>query len=118
MHEMALMGDILNIIQEDIQNRNFTKVTKVELIVGELSNAMPDALEMAFDIYKTDGLDISFLDKNSQLIIVKEKAIAQCTVCSEEYIPDHKLAFCPNCEIPTGRLISGETFKIKSYEGS
>jgi hydrogenase nickel incorporation protein HypA/HybF len=116
MHELALMGDILNIIQEDLQKRNFSKVTKIELIVGDISNAMPDALEMAFDIYKTQS--IPFLDKESTLTIYREAAKAKCYICGEEYIPNQKLALCPNCKIPSGELISGETFKVHSYEGS
>lgn len=116
MHEMALMGDILNIIQDDIQKRSFSKVTKIELIVGDISNAMPDALEMAFDVYKTQS--IPFLDKESKLVIIREEAKAKCYICDTEYIPEQKLALCPNCKIPSGQLISGETFKVYSYEGS
>lgn len=115
MHEMALMGDILNIIQDDIEKRNFSKVVKVELIVGDISNALPDALEMAFDIYKTQS--IPFLDKDSQLEIIREEARAKCFICDLEYRPDQKLAVCPKCNIPSGQLISGETFKVHSYEG-
>lgn len=116
MHEMALMGDILNIIQEDIKKRSLTKVTKVELTVGDISNAMPDALEMAFDIYKTQS--IPFLPKDCELIIHREEAKAKCYICDFVYIPEQKLAVCPNCKVPSGQLISGETFKVHSYEGS
>lgn len=116
MHEVALMGDILNIIEQDIQKRKISKVTKIELIVGDICNALPDALEMAFDMYKTQA--IPFLDKDSKLIIIREEAKAKCYICADEYIPDQRLAVCPNCQIPSGQLISGETFKVYSYEGS
>ncbi|OIJ15777.1 hydrogenase nickel incorporation protein HypA [Anaerobacillus arseniciselenatis] len=116
MHEMALMGDILKIIGEDVQKRNFSKVEKIELIVGEVSNAMPDALEMALEIYKTQS--IPFLDKNTKLVIINEEAKARCCVCESEYIPEKRLSVCPTCCIPSGELISGETFKVYSYEGS
>lgn len=116
MHELALMGDILNIINEDLQKRQFSKVTKIELIVGDISNALPDALEMAFDIYKTQS--IPFLDKDCQLIIIREEAKARCVICELEYCPEKKLAVCPNCGVPSGHLISGETFKVYSYDGS
>jgi hydrogenase nickel incorporation protein HypA/HybF len=116
MHEMALMGDILNIIQDDLQQRKCSKVTKIEVIVGDICNAMPDALEMAFDIYKTQS--IPFLDAESKLVLIREEAKAKCYICEEEYVPDQKLALCPNCKIPSGQLISGETFKVYSYEGS
>ena len=45
MHEMALMGDILQLVHEDAAARGIEKIEKIELMVGEISNAMPDALE-------------------------------------------------------------------------
>lgn len=115
MHEIALMGDILNLIGDDAKKRDIKKVKKVELIVGELSNALPDALEMAFDVFKTRNID--FLDKDSELIIISEKAKARCAICGLEYFPDQRVAMCPECHFPSGELIEGETLKVKSYTG-
>lgn len=115
MHELALMGDILNLIKEDLENSNIKKVKKIELIVGDLCNALPDALEMALDMYKTQEID--FIDKNTELIIIREKAKALCTVCNLEYDIDYKISICPICDMPSGRIIEGETFKISSYNG-
>ncbi|KXG44443.1 hydrogenase maturation nickel metallochaperone HypA/HybF [Tepidibacillus decaturensis] len=116
MHEMALMGDILHLIEEDAKKRNIKKVEEVDLIVGELSNALPDALEMAFDVYKSQGID--FLDKNAKLTIIHEKAKAICVICELEYMPEQRIAVCPACNFPSGKLIAGETFKVKSYKGN
>lgn len=115
MHEMALMGDILKIVGTSAEKQKIHKVRKVHLIVGDLSNALPDALELAFDIYKRQG--VSFLDEQSELVIKREAAKAVCAICETEYIPDQRIAVCPECHIPTGKLISGETFKVDSYEG-
>lgn len=115
MHELALMGDILNLIGEDAKKQKIAKVNKVELIVGDLSNALPDALEMAFDMHKNQGID--FLDKDAKLIIIHEKAKAKCVLCEHEYEPDYHISVCPKCNMPSGKLIEGETFKINSYDG-
>lgn len=116
MHEMALMGDILDLVKKDAISRDIKKIDKIELVVGELSNALPDALEMAFDVFRARG--ISRLSVQAQLIIIKESAIAKCTVCEHEYKPEARLSICPKCELPSGRLTAGETFKVQSYEGS
>ncbi|WP_071459883.1 hydrogenase maturation nickel metallochaperone HypA/HybF [Bacillus massilinigeriensis] len=115
MHEMALMGDILQIIQEDAAGKGIEKIQKVELIVGDISNALPDALEMAFEIFKEQNLH--FFEKGARLVIHREEAKAECILCGKEYIPDQKLAFCPDCSMPSGKMVSGETFQILSYEG-
>ncbi|MBT9252748.1 MAG: hydrogenase maturation nickel metallochaperone HypA [Brockia lithotrophica] len=115
-HELALMGDILNLIAEDMKVRGLSKVLKIELIVGELSNAMPDALEMAFDIHK--AMKSPILDESSELVIIREEARMKCVFCGHEYTPDNRVALCPNCGMPGGKIISGETLKVLSYEGS
>ncbi|MCF6092737.1 hydrogenase maturation nickel metallochaperone HypA [Microaerobacter geothermalis] len=116
MHEMALMGDILNLVLRDATQRGIKEVNRVSLTVGELSNAMPEALEMAFDIFKAQGIER--ISRNAQLTIIHEPAWARCTICEKEYKPDRRIAVCPSCSLPTGKLISGETLAIESYEGS
>ncbi|WML32350.1 hydrogenase maturation nickel metallochaperone HypA [Neobacillus sp. OS1-32] len=116
MHEMALMGDIVQLIEEDATAQGITKIEKVELIVGEISNAMPDALRMAFEIFRDQNLH--FFSRDAQLVIHTEEAKAQCVLCGTQYRPRQKIALCPECKIPSGKLLSGETFQILSYEGS
>lgn len=115
MHEMALMGDILNLVQEDALTRNIKKLKMIELIVGELSNAMPDALRMAFAIYKEQNP--ALFTKDAELRIVFEKAEAECIFCHTKYQPDMKISICPTCQMPSGKIIAGETFQVLSYEG-
>lgn len=115
MHEIALMGDILDLVSRDAHERGIRKVRHVRLTVGELSNAMPDALEMAFDIFKAQGVEI--LEAEAKLSIQIEEARAVCVLCEQEYKPDRRLALCPRCSLPTGKITSGETFSVQSYEG-
>lgn len=116
MHEMALMGDIMQLVHEDAASRGIEKVEKIELIVGEISNAMPDALRMAFDIFRDQNLHL--FTAGAELIIHIEEAKATCVICGREYRPDMKIALCPSCHIPSGEVLAGETFQILSYEGS
>lgn len=114
-HEVALMGDILNLVAEDMRERGLSKVLRLELLVGTLSNAMPDALEMAFEIHK--AMNAPILTEQSALTIHIEEARARCVFCEHEYLPDHRIALCPNCGMPGGKLTAGEVLKVLSYEG-
>jgi hydrogenase nickel incorporation protein HypA/HybF len=116
MHEMSLMGDILQLVQEDAALRGINHINKVDLIVGEISNALPDALQMAFEIFRDQNLHL--FSENAQLLIHVEAAMAICVICGMEYHPKQKIALCPNCQIPSGKIQSGETFQVLSYEGS
>ena len=116
MHEMSLMGDILQLVQEDAAKRNIVQIKKIELIVGEISNAMPDALLMAFEIFRDQNLHL--FSHTAQLIIHIEEAKAECVICGLTYHPTQKIALCPNCNIPSGKILAGEIFQILSYEGN
>jgi hydrogenase nickel incorporation protein HypA/HybF len=116
MHEMALMGDILELVCEDSAEKGLHKIEKVELIVGEIANAMPDALRMAFDIFREQHRH--FFTDQAELVIHIEEAEAECVLCGEKYRPDHKIALCPNCNVPSGKVLTGESFQVLSYEGS
>jgi hydrogenase nickel incorporation protein HypA/HybF len=116
MHEMALMGDILQLVHEDAAARGIGKIEKIELIVGEISNAMPDALRMAFDIFRDQNLHL--FGEDAELVIHIEQAKAVCVLCGSEYRPELKIALCPSCHVPSGKVLEGETFQVLSYEGS
>lgn len=116
MHEMSLMGDILQLVHEDAASKGIERIEKVEIIVGEISNAMPDALWMAFAIFREQNPDL--FSEAAELVIHLEEAKAECVLCGSQYKPDQKIALCPSCLIPSGKVISGETFQVLSYEGS
>ncbi|NRD80473.1 hydrogenase maturation nickel metallochaperone HypA [Bacillus sp. BRMEA1] len=116
MHEISLMGEILQLVQEDAAEKGINKIEKVELMVGEIFNAMPDALRMAFDIFRDQNQHL--FHKDAKLVIHIEKAEAECVLCRKLYQPSQKLALCPVCQIPSGKILSGETFQVLSYEGS
>ncbi|MCT8139180.1 hydrogenase maturation nickel metallochaperone HypA [Anaerobacillus sp. CMMVII] len=115
MHEMSLMSEILNIVSEDAKQRRFTKVERIDVIVGDLSNVLPDALEMAFFYMQKQGMCL--IDDQTELRIIREVAKANCQTCQLEFVPDYRIALCPICQLPNGVLVSGETFKVESYEG-
>lgn len=116
MHELALMGDVLDIVEKDARRRGFSAVTNVTLLVGTLAGALPDALDMAFAMFKAEGT--TMLAKDAVLTIVQEEAKAYCPLCGSTYVPEQRLAVCPACAVPSGRLLAGETFQVQTYEGS
>ncbi|CAM3205782.1 hydrogenase maturation nickel metallochaperone HypA [Sporolactobacillus spathodeae] len=117
MHEMGLMEDALELVAEDAEKHAFQSVDKISLIVGDLSNVLPDALRFAFDAFRESG-QIPILSQQASLEIIPEKGLAKCAVCGITYEPNAFIATCPECGMPFGVLLAGETFKIESYEGS
>lgn len=116
MHEMSLMYEIINLVSEDAKSRGFKNVKKIEVVVGDLSNVLPDALELAFFYFRRDGLDL--IDENTELNIIREVAKSKCNSCEFEFETYFQIALCPKCGIPNCELVSGESFRVESYEGS
>ncbi|WP_044641134.1 hydrogenase maturation nickel metallochaperone HypA/HybF [Risungbinella massiliensis] len=115
MHEMSLMSEIVKLVSDDASLKGFKNIENIEVIVGELSNVLPDALELAF--YYFQRKRIGMINENTQLHIKREKAKAKCQTCQLEFEPDYQIALCPECKLANCLLISGETFRVESYEG-
>lgn len=116
MHEMSLISEIIQIVSEDAAARGFKKVNRIDVIVGDLSNVLPDALELAFLFFQRQ--EGSVINEGTKLHIIREEAKARCQSCKCEFCPDYRIALCPECGIPGSLLVSGETFRVESYEGS
>ncbi len=116
VHEMSLMADTLNIILTNAEEKGIHQVEKVVLLVGEFSNAMPESLEMAFDIYRHQGVE--GLSPDAVLEIIREEGWAECTVCHHQFKPEMGIVLCPQCGLPSGKLLKGEKLQVVSYEGS
>lgn len=115
MHEMSLVESTLAMVRDLASKEHITKITEVCLGVGELSGAMPDALTFAFEALKKVETYSMFSQAN--LTIEWEEALAECVECGTSYHPDRKILLCPQCQLPTGKLISGENLQVLYFEG-
>lgn len=110
------MSEILHIVSEDASTRKITQVHEITVIVGDLSNVLSDALELAFLYFQKQGLTL--INENTKLQIIREVAKAKCQNCLLEFEPDYQIAFCPKCNVPNCLLVAGEKFQVESYKGS
>ncbi|WP_066173694.1 hydrogenase maturation nickel metallochaperone HypA [Bacillus marinisedimentorum] len=116
MHEMSLMSEIVQLVSEDAEARGFARVDRIEVVIGDLSNVLADALELAFFHFRKEGRGL--LAQESELKMIREPAAAKCQACMHEFEPDYRIALCPVCGYTDCFLLAGETFRVESYEGS
>ncbi|MDM5315420.1 hydrogenase maturation nickel metallochaperone HypA [Fictibacillus sp. b24] len=115
MHEMSLAMDIITAITEDARMRKINYISRIDVIIGDLSNVLADALELAFFYLRTQSSPL--INEQTNLNIIREKARSRCNKCMREFTPDYRIAICPSCGAENCDLISGETFRVESYEG-
>ncbi len=108
---MSLMGGVFEVIEQTISQHNVEKVLQVKLKVGELTNAEPDALQMAFEAYSKDTIC-----EGAELIIERVSVQARCRNCHQEFNVKSMFFLCPNCQNTSIEIIQGEELLLESLE--
>lgn len=112
MHEMSLMLGIVDLLRKNAAENNIGKISKVMLVVGDMTMAVPDALQFAFDSFRDEEL---FGD--AVLEIQKKPVSGECKDCHQNFGIDDFNFLCPFCSSPHVRVASGRELYIDYYEG-
>jgi hydrogenase nickel incorporation protein HypA/HybF len=112
MHEVSILENAIEIIQEVAKEKNLKKITSIVFSVGELSGASTEALHFAFQ-----SISPGTILENSELIINKIKAISKCNSCETEFEVSNQNRFCPNCNEFARNTISGQELFIEKIIG-
>ncbi len=108
MHELGIVYEIIKVVDRFVVENQLTKVDKIVLEIGQLSQAIPKFIESCYPaaVNETDYED-------TKLEIVILPAHGKCVACHEEYnIIDHR-RICPSCQSDQFELLSGKEFNIK-----
>lgn len=111
LHEMSLMGGVFEVIEQTISHHNVKRVLQIKLKVGELTNAEPDALQMAFEAYCKDTLC-----EGAELLVERVPVHARCRNCHYEFTVKSMFFLCPNCQNTSIEIIQGEELLLESLE--
>ncbi len=108
MHELSLLENVREILQDHAGSQNFTQVKKITLEIGELSCVEPEALRFAFDVVMKDSLAAQ-----AKLILTKQKGLGICQRCQQSTPLKNLYDSCIFCEHPFITVIQGHEMKIK-----
>lgn len=111
MHEMSLMSSIFDIINSTIEEYQPRKVNKITLKVGELTNALPEALEMAFEVFSKGNIV-----EGATLEILRIPIKVYCSHCDSQSILEDMIYNCPCCQSIGVEVIEGRELQIESIE--
>lgn len=111
MHEMSLMGGVFEVLEKTLSLYEVKHVLQVKLKVGELTNAEPDALLMAFEAFSKDTLC-----EGAELVVERVPLRGRCRKCHQEFKVKTMIFICPYCEDTHIEIIQGEELLIESLE--
>jgi hydrogenase nickel incorporation protein HypA/HybF len=108
MHELSLLENVREILEEHSVSQNFSKVSKVTLEIGKLSCVEPEALRFGFDVVMKGSLA-----ENAELIIAELDGLGFCQKCQQEVAIETLFDPCVYCGNPITNIIQGTEMKIK-----
>lgn len=112
MHETAIVESALDLIFEKAEEHCLTKINRITAKVGQLSGALPEALEFAFEC-----LSKGTITEGAEFVIDRIEAAAECLRCGVSFPVQHVHSVCPQCGGIADKLLTGYELYIDTIEG-
>ncbi len=112
MHELGIMTGVMDAVEKSAHEAGATKVLEVTLSVGEMTEAIQDALQFAFEVL-CEGSDLC---KDATLHINMIAPKSECLECGAVYTHDRFHMLCPECGSFATKLLEGRELQIDSIE--
>ena len=111
MHELSITQNILSIALEKANEVQASKVTEINLVIGELSGVVDECVEFYFGFLSKDTTaaqaSLSFHQPPVQL---------RCRSCAAVFSPNNLDWACPICREQKIEIISGRECYVDSIE--
>lgn len=111
MHELGIMQNIVNSVEEYADENHITEIAKVIVEVGQISGVVPESLEFCFGVCTKDTVL-----EGALLEIERVPAIGRCKQCGEEFNLFENDFTCPSCSGSEWDVVSGKELVIKGLE--
>jgi hydrogenase nickel incorporation protein HypA/HybF len=111
MHEYSITESMLSMALEKANEANASKITRINLIVGELSGVVSECVQFYFDFIRKDTIasdaTLSFETTTTKL---------RCRNCNAVFSPVNSNWSCPDCHEVGSEIISGRECYMESIE--
>jgi len=111
MHELSITQSILSIALEKAKTVPASKITKINLTIGELSGIVDDCVEFYFDLLSKDTIAAE-----ASLSFNRPPTRLRCRNCATTFSPDNLNWACPDCREQKIEIISGRECHVESIE--
>ena len=111
MHELSITQNILSIALEKADAAKAKQISKINLVIGELSGVVDDCVEFYFGFLSKDTIaaqaSLSFRHPPTSL---------RCRNCDNLFTPEDIDWTCPNCRKQEIEIVSGRELYMESIE--
>ena len=111
MHEASITESMLSLALEKAAEAKAGKITRINLVVGELSGVVGDCVQFYFDAISkntiAEGAALNFETKPTQI---------RCRKCQTVFTPTNHEWACPQCHETSVEIVSGRECYMESIE--
>ena len=111
MHEMSLVENILQIIEDAALKQQFSQVKTVWLEIGQLACVEQESLRFYFDVVTQDSIA-----RQARLEIIEVAGQALCTQCNQDILIATYHEACPHCGSYALQVTQGNGMRIRELE--
>ena len=112
MHEMGIIINLAETLDDTAREEGLTKIARVTLQVGEVSGIMTDLFEDCWNYFKKKHTVLS----ESKLVLETIPAVTYCSSCEKAYETVKYGRECPYCHSGETWLVQGNECVIKEIE--
>jgi hydrogenase nickel incorporation protein HypA/HybF len=111
MHEFSITESLLDLALTKAREAGAARVTRVNLVLGEMSGVVGECVQMYFDALRRDtiaaGAELAFETRPAKL---------RCHRCRSEFAPRNYDWNCPSCHEMAFEITSGRECYLESIE--
>ena len=111
MHELAVTQSILEIAVQHAQQAGAQRITRINLVIGQLASVVDDSVQFYWDMI-SEGT----LAQGAQLQFERVPTEFRCLDCGQTFKPTQTAFECPHCLGPHVRINKGEELRVESIE--
>ena len=111
MHEMGVAQNILDIALKAANQEGATKISRINLLAGELRGIVPMQLSFCFSIVAKDSIA-----SGAYLNVEEVPVSGHCNSCSADFKVEEYNYLCPKCGSTGIQVTGGTELRIKDIE--
>ena len=111
MHEMSVTQSLLEIALRHAERADARRITRLNLVIGELATIVDDSIQFYWDIVSRDTIAAG-----SKLHFERVPGMLRCLGCEHTFPLNGRDFACPACSERQVVIAGGDDFRLESIE--